>query len=542
MRAVRAMARLGDPAMKTHWLRFFSVVALAACARKAPTPAAQPPRDAAAPPVARPAPPPAPAPPPVPTVATPEARIAALQARRPRVELVPNACDHGACLIDEATGLVRATRGFASRTTTARLRGEIIVAVPRGDGSVETPYTGSLWRWNLARDRVTRLGERVGGEWETRVYESSFGVIIEDNASSQASTTRVYDGHADIDEGEARSDDPSVITASVGDLIIVDGTTYEFSGEREEITVLQRDGDAVVREPFVDLGRSAPDALLLLGTRGHPWVGRIYLRERPVRFEWVMLPSREKRTLTFDGLTGTVGQSSVDNTLYVYDETHTHRVDLATGATAPIARAEVRQYEPPVNGISAQWPIAWKLHRAYVEWMAAVDVVETGPAGFRVHPLDPPDADAGVACACDGAALACPDGRVEGACATVEGLATINRASRASQLRGVSTLYTPGGRFRLDGIDLSVVRITRLRDGARIWVRQSRSGLMAQADDGAYCTNVNEVHTSYSVRWGPSLLDAPVTTLAAQRASLERPTLVADFFSDRPLPAAGPRL
>jgi hypothetical protein len=44
------------------------------------------------------------------------------------------------------------------------------------------------------------------------------------------------------------------------------------------------------------------------------------------------------------------------------------------------------------------------------------------------------------------------------------------------------------------------------------------------------------------VRWGPSLLDAPVTTLAAQRASLERPTLVADFFSDRPLPAAGPRL
>ena len=219
--------------------------------------------------------------------------------------------------------------------TTARLRGEIVVAVPRGDGSVETPYTGSLWRWNLARDRITRLGERVGGEWETRVYESSFGVIIEDNASSQASTTRVYDGHADIDEGEARSDDPSVITASVGDLIIVDGTTYEFSGEREEITVLQRDGDAVVREPFVDLGRSAPDALLLLGTRGHPWVGRIYLRERPVRLEWVMLPSREKRTLTFDGLTGTVAESSVDNTLYVYDETHTHRVDLATGAILP---------------------------------------------------------------------------------------------------------------------------------------------------------------------------------------------------------------
>jgi len=61
---------------------------------------------------------------------------------------------------------------------------------------------------------------------------------------------------------------------------------------------------------------------------------------------------------------------------------------------------------------------------------------------------------------------------------------------------------------------------------------------VAQADDGAF-EAIQEISSAgFSVRFGRSLLDAPVASLAPHREALEREGLIADFFAGRPLPRA----
>lgn len=103
-----------------------------------------------------------------------------------------------------------------------------------------------------------------------------------------------------------------------------------------------------------------------------------------------------------------------------------------------------------------------------------------------------------------------------------------------------------GGRFRSDRVDSDLIRLTRLSDGARIWIHIRMETLIIQADDGAF-TRAFHMYSQFgddytepscTVRRGHPILGSSVTSLASERADLLRPGLVEAFFSGEPLPAA----
>lgn len=476
-------------------------------------------RDASvdAPRVAAPAPPTAPAVP----------LLDALRALRPRIEIIPEGCDEHACLRDAETGRVRASRGFASLITTARIGDEILVAPRREMGSVETIYTGALWRWKLSDDTLSALSEPASGEWDAQVQASSFGVVVDSSGDTPDHQVMLYDGRRLL----AAPDEIAVPDRPFGQLIPIGGTTFEFAPPGGVLAVLRRDGDEIVREPIEAL--DGPAVTTVCFDQPRPWVGSL----QRTRLVYVLLPSREVHTVEFDDLGETPAITVREGVPYLFSAERARRVDLTNATSSVIPRAELgaapNEGTPPS---SARRALVFGLSNTSLQLIASSDLI-LGTRGIETlapHTAFDSPGDAGSRCACSGRALVCGERRVEDACATVPGLVPLWRGRRS---RAETVLTSPDGRFRLDTGDLTLLRLTRLRDGARLWVRALNRGAIVQADDGAWTAH-NADPMACSVRWGRSLLRSPVTALDAHRAALLRPTLVEDFFSDRPLPAA----
>lgn len=126
--------------------------------------------------------------------------------------------------------------------------------------------------------------------------------------------------------------------------------------------------------------------------------------------------------------------------------------------------------------------------------------------------------------------MICRDGtRVDGACPDVEELEVIDGDFGVVR----STLFSPDGRFRIDRIEADHGRITRLSDGARLWVRVFGDVLLAQSDDGHYFLSDRSLEDRIAVREGVDLLGAPMVPLASRAGTHFDPELVARFFGAR---------
>jgi hypothetical protein len=147
---------------------------------------------------------------------------------------------------------------------------------------------------------------------------------------------------------------------------------------------------------------------------------------------------------------------------------------------------------------------------------------------------DEDDRPARTPCRCEEASLRCGDELVASACTDVAELERISDPYRED--RDPSSVYSR--ELRVDRLEPDYVRITRLSDGARLWVRILGDGVFAQADDGAFVLPEGESDAGWALRWGRSLLESLVTPLSASRAAFERPTLLTDFFAGRALPTA----
>ena len=138
-------------------------------------------------------------------------------------------------------------------------------------------------------------------------------------------------------------------------------------------------------------------------------------------------------------------------------------------------------------------------------------------------------------CTCEGTTLSCDRGAitVADACTEVQELDRIHDvyAETATGAHTRESMYTNDGRFRIDRLEADHVRVTRLRDGARLWVRMYGDALFAQADDGSYFLSDRALVDRMSIRDGRSLLEAPVTPLAPRADALYRERLIADFFA-----------
>lgn len=143
----------------------------------------------------------APAPTPVEAVATaprfevppPADLAAAIAARRPLIEIVPQACAEspgpvGAsadviCLRDPRSGLVRATRRVnlsGSGVVAAARHGDDVVFTALDPAYAHTRYAGHLWRWTLADDRYAGLAEIPSHDDDGIDYgvATDFGIVV----------------------------------------------------------------------------------------------------------------------------------------------------------------------------------------------------------------------------------------------------------------------------------------------------------------------------------------------------------------------------
>jgi hypothetical protein len=116
--------------------------------------------------------------------------------------------------------------------------------------------------------------------------------------------------------------------------------------------------------------------------------------------------------------------------------------------------------------------------------------------------------------------------RVEGACPNVQDLEVIRDYER----RIPPTQFSPDGAYRLDRVEADHGRVTRLRDGARLWVRVFGTVLFAQTDDGHYFLSDRALVDRLSLRDGAPITSAPLVPLAT-RAALYDEHLIESFFA-----------
>jgi hypothetical protein len=524
--------------------RLLLAAALAACARREPAPPA--PRIPAPTRVATPAPAPAAADAAVALPTQPAVPLAeALAARRPRHEVVPMECSDHVCVREPGSELVRASLATLGAAPSARGRHEVIFVRGREMGFVESRYSGRIWRWNLTRDEVTPLNEGSGAEtFEVRLQESPFGAIIHTEVVSTTDSATEYlryDGHALVADGEGLT----LPELPLGELFVVNGTLVELHRIGTcGFAVIRREGDALVREEVTPPSPCSDNSTSYSHGGPSPLFAHVIRSAQGGQLEYAVLPSREIRVVPFDGLGERVSLQERGDGLFLVGSAAALRVDKATGAATRVSLAEVPA-APALDAVASVRTHRPLIHAFDQDGLAIVGYMTLhtlGPGGVSLRRPGDPVAraapDAGGVCACADRALVCGDRRIDDACMPVRGLLPLWRGERHPSRATRTTLTTPDGRFRLDGVDLDVLRVTRLRDGARIWVRLINAGVFVQADDGAWSNTDAQAPSGCAIRWGRDLEGSPVTPLATHRAALERPTLVADFFSDRALPAA----
>lgn len=418
---------------------------------------------------------------------------AALVGLRPRVELISQTCALGAeptlvqedrlCVLD-ADGRVRGWRSvsFGGRVLAARVDELVVFGV--GPGTVPTRFARRWWRWDLRDDHV----EPLPFEWNEEIARAtSFGVLVHRAGASSARLVT----HDVITEVRV------VPGFRADELWRVGNETFVWTTEgvrRVEV----RDGE-LVSEPFAQFGPGALRERRVLA----PSTFVAWVEERArTSVQLLELPSADVITIP-TGLRGVDSFRVHGRTVEMARGTQRVTIDLDTRSVTR-ARAPGRRviFLDDVS-LRPAYPVA--VHD--VRWSAGALVLTTDQyeiriptepnhtsqsraitIGFRPEHLPPADASE---CRCEGDARVCPSVRVEGACVAVEGEGP--------------PVFDPSARFRVDWIERELLRVTRLVDGERLWLRvttrapdegadplSARSDddvavdLVAQTDDGAH--------------------------------------------------------
>jgi hypothetical protein len=117
-----------------------------------------------------------------------------------------------------------------------------------------------------------------------------------------------------------------------------------------------------------------------------------------------------------------------------------------------------------------------------------------------------------------------------------DGMATRRRVFANGSLERVRPFERPVADLKVIEGRTYVRRANRSQETLSL-VRRDGS-VFAQADDGSFWTPETARLDGHAVRWGRSLLDAPLTELARRPDASDRPSLVSDLVAERPLPAA----
>jgi hypothetical protein len=478
-------------------------------------------------------------------VAPPADLAAALRARRPTIEIVPQSCGRSTravevtgervCLQDAATGLTRAMRRFAttdvSAVRAARAGDDVVVGVMSDDSGAITRYAGGIWRWDLREDRYLGLVRHSADDYyaAAEVGETDFGALVVDGGGER---------HWVFADGALARVRPFALSFET--LRVIDGHTYarETSRSQETLSLVGREGPRVTTETVARYPVSTHLPLRLAFPDDRPLVVSAFPRGASTRVHVVRPPAAEVRA--FDvAVNRPRAARMVGEALELRTSEGRFLVDLTTGTVSPSAGP------PPEESSEPRQPRPGSFYalvpgESTLVASAAGATFELGPEGARPLEGDAPEVRrSGCRCAED--ALVCGEAApIAGACTRVEDLERLSALDADYEEREdqPATSYAPGGRFRLDRLEPDLVRVTRLSDGARLWVRIVHGAALAQTDDGAFWTTETASLEGYALRWGRSLIDAPVTELARHREAFYRASLVGDFFAGRPLPPA----
>ena len=501
---------------------------------------------------------PPPPPPPRVEVVAPVDLAAAIAARLPTLEIVPQSCSSGSeplglteeqvCVRDAATGLSRATRRFATSdlpsVDAGRTADDVIFAVVDFDNA-RTRYAGHLWRWNLTTDTYDVLAG--GFEDLPRIDTLDFGVWIQDYAG--VASDRLFVG-GELTRLRAVEEVPERIR-------VAEGRTYHLhmQGRREVLEAVHFEPPRLVFERIADYPRSAN--LSVAFPEGQSLIATVYPRGRTTSLYVVSPPAAEVLELTL-AVTRPRTLTFVDGHLQITAREGRFVIELPSGTLTPLEAPPTEGAEGTVATVATGRPHSSSIHGIYP--VDGTLVIRTswgmwalGPEGVATYerPADEGgdeeeeeeeeeyEYDDGApryvrsGCRCEEARLTCGETVFEGACTAVADLERMSVIEEEDLGQG-ATIYTRT--LRIDRLEPDYLRLTRLSDGARIWVRVYGSNVFAQGDDGAY--QFAGPIEGHALRWGRSILDAPISPLVPHRAAFERSTLVADFFSGRPLPAA----
>lgn len=477
-----------------------------------------------------------PAPPARLEVSAPSDLSTAIAARLPTIELVPESCgevfgvattNERVCLGDPS-GRTRAMRRFATSRypalTAARFGEEIVFGVLDGgsEGSgATTRYDRRLWIWDLHADAYRGIFALGPDDYLTDATALPFGVLVRTELHAW-----IYDGSLEA----IRTSDIVAEYAARSRLVVVDGAGFELrtDGDARVVSALRREGGRLFRDELVRVPASSTleprfadsgEAIRADGT-----IAWVTWSHHHATLTMMHLPSPETTSVRLEV------EREPRRVFWREDElrvavfargggSEEWLVDLPTGGLlAAPARGEPRDPLAP-RSIHALAITAGGVHVALRDrgW----ELTASGVASRRTATAD------AASCACRDTALVCGSTTIEGGCAEVAELDSIDA--------GPSTHFGP--RHRIDRLEPDHLRVTRLSDGARLWIRVLGDVVFAQADDGAFAAE-GLSSEGWSVRWGHDLSSAPVSALAPVRAQLERPSLVTDFFAGNALPAA----
>lgn len=454
--------------------------------------------------------------------AQPSALARALLARYPEHEIVPQSC-RGAgplvsgdrlCLMDARTGLVRAVRRVAlGGDIRAAMRGRDVVFAVGDFGGASTRFRNRVWRWDLTRDAYLGIGNIEEGF--NQVFETSFGIVY-----------RLRSGLFVSDGGQGRRVGGAELPSRVQ---VVGDATFAIEEEPAPIRIrtVELAGDQLrLRDHATMPGR------LLYAERGV--VVSATTRGRAVRVHLLRLPATEVIEIALpEGLRLPRSASAIDATHVRLSGPRRQSATLDVAAATITADAA----PPPADAAPAVLAASSLVHVVPTAGGVYVGRFDGGwllDATGATSQQRPPRA-ARARCSCTETTLVCERAgvTVQDACTDVPELDRISDeyASTATGQQARATLYTDDGRFRIDRLEADHVRVTRLRDGARLWIRLFGGALFAQTDDGGYFASDRALVDRMAIRDGRSLLDAPVAPLAPRADALFRPDLVRAHFA-----------
>ncbi len=371
-----------------------------------------------------------------------------------------------------------------------------------------------------------------------------FGIVISDHGSRERNWL--------VSGGAIRRLHPLEESRITG-TTIVDGHSYLAiaDGPRQNILELSYDGDGHVtfeRRGTVPFAQHLP--LFAAFPEGRALIASVFPRGRAATLHLLDLPAGTSRTVEL-AIARPTSMHVVDHALEIRSSTQGLRVDLASAEVTdagPAVERPAATAAPLAIGASSILRIGFfdasslllesgGRHRWVREGGVTELTYDEAAELPMVHEyeLDPPRGR----CRCEAESLLCPDAApLADACAPARAATAHIQWGEARQHPPPARGFSMDGRFRWDVLEPDLIRLTRLADSERLWVRVIDGHVLAQADDGAFWLDPGVEPQPIAVRWGRSLLDAPVSRLEDHLTQLRRDTLLADFIGGRPLPRA----